>query len=731
MKKNIFLGLGLLLFAATAFAQHDEDSNKDIRVMPFSQYVDMPARPLPKKEKYPYTQEFFTYTLWDSLKTTLTLNAQQQWGDYSFIWQTENGICKIGDQEFGPNNDRYGEGAYLYSSDSVSYFYSTPLKKYYQSLLQELNAPAPLPMPTGFFEDIKRYNQDKRMADIENIAPVKMWARQFGAFDTVLVATGNFDADADLERIVTFRVRKVDSKGYRTYRLLVCNKGEDRRWYAHSAIEVTNLEKIDFDAKHQAIIIQRELGRGGTGQSFQDRWQDIYKWQDGKLGKPLGVYSERTHDTDQDSPYYFDRDRRAHFRWSDENTVEITDSTRLYGSVWAEEERVDKSSYIWQPEAMEFAETQSTAWERPPPPNRLDTVQFQLYTRWDSIPATAVRRWKINPLSRKFKFARSMDMASYMVDGKQYDYEQGQCSSFAYNPPHHYDDITTYSCELQRKINEWNEPINAPAVIPISNELFFYVNIAKNADTLMSLAPLKHWYYLIADADRPEIDQNKHMEIWQVNLDEDPENETIWFITDGTHINGLMLIVDNLGGKQYITSAVDIPWFNRLPTPKVDAKNKLIIVTCPKGRFEDVQFYRYAGGQLKKVLDLQGGVEIGGLRQELQMAYLPKSENQIEVYYTYNLFFEKSYPENEAMKLGFLNNKEAKVTFEYNGTEFTQTAATPAIPATRNQKNAAVMGAFLHFYQPELEEQKDKGEVSQRELLSTYLNEYLRKFVIE
>ena len=154
------------------------------------------------------------------------------------------------------------------------------------------------------------------------------------------------------------------------------------------------------------------------------------------------------------------------------------------------------------------------------------------------------------------------------------------------------------------------------------------------------------------------------------------------------------------------------------------------MITCPKGRFEDVWFYKFSNGRLAKVLDLQGGVEVGGLRQELQMAFLPKSDTKIEVYYTYNLFFEKSYPANDAMKLGFLNNKEAKVTFEYNGTEFAQTNAVPALPATSSQKNNAVMGAFLHLYQAELEEMRDKGEPSQRELLGLYLEPYLRKFAI-
>ncbi len=732
MKKIIFFLGALLLLSSNLYAQYENDlKGKDTRVMPFNQYVDMPARPLPKKDKYPYTQHFYTYTLWDSIETTMNLYAQQQWGDYSFIWNTETGVCKIGDQEFGPNNNQYSEGAYLYSSDSVSFFYSKPLKEYYQKLLHQPNANTPLLLPTGFFEGVKKFNETKYIGHIESITPLKMWVRQLGEFDTVLVANGNMDADPEAERIVAFHIKKIDNQGYQTYRLLVCNKGEDKRWYAHSAIDVTNFEGVEFDAKHHCFVIKHDKVRGGTGQGYHDWWNDIYKWHDGKISKPLMVYWERDHDTDVGSPYFFDRDHRAHYKWLDEKTVEVTDSIRLYGSVWLDEELVDKSTYVWQPETMEFLQTSSTAWERPPHASRFDTVNFHLYTRWDSLPATVVRQWSINPLIRGNLMARHLENEWYMINGKQYDYHFGECSSFIYNPKYKYNDMSSYSCELKQQIAEWNSPVNAPSPIPISEQFLYYVTISKNVDTLMSLAPLKHWYYLIADADRPEIDQVKRMESWEANIDEDPEPETIWFVFDGMHINAVMLIIDRLGGKPYLTSVVDIAWYNRLPKPKVDPVSKLITVTCPKGIYEDVQFYKYLGGQLKKVLDLQGGIEIGGLRQELQMAYLVKNETKIEVYYTYNLFYEKTYPYNEAMKLGFLNNKETKVTFEYNGSEFVQTKATPALPATHDQKNNNVMGAYLHLYQAELEEIRDKGEPSQSELLKLYLNEYLRKFAIE
>ncbi|MEY4928051.1 MAG: hypothetical protein RI894_2487 [Bacteroidota bacterium] len=728
-KKILLLSL-FIGFASLLLAQKSDDE-KDIRVMPFSQYVDLPARPLPKKDKYPYTQHFFTYTLWDSLETKMTLYSQKQWGDYSFIWHTENGMCKLGDQEFGPNTDEYSEGAYLFSSDSVSYFYSKGLKDYYQRLLHQTNAPTPMALPTGFFESIKQFNESKYIGHLDVIPPVKMWWRQLGVFDTVLVFNGNMDKDPEQERIVVFRAQKIDNRGYRTYRLLVCNKGADKRWYVYSALDVTNFITIDFDAAHQAFVVSRELGRGGTGQSYQDGWQDIYKWEHEKIGTPLPVYSERDHDTDQDSPYFFDRDRRAYFTWIDANTVEVTDSIHLYGSVWRDEQIVDKSTYTWSAEAMEFTATASTAWERPPSASRLDTVPFQLYTRWDSIPVTAVRKWSINPLLRKYELARSLENEWYIVNGKQYDYEKGACSTLLYNPPHHYNDITSSSCALSQQVADWNSSLNAPAPIPISDELLYYVNISKNLDTLMGLNPLKYWYNLIADSDRPEIDQVKRMEVWQGNLDEDADKESVWFISDGTHLNNMILIVDKINGKHYITSCVNTGWFNRMPVPRVDAKSKLIVVVCPKGRYEDTQFYRYSSGKLKKVLALESGVEIGGLRQELQTAYYIKNENKLEVYYTYNLFFEKNYPENEAMKLGFLNNKEAQVTFEFNGNEFAQTAAEPALPPTSNQKNNSIMGAFLHAYQAELEEVKLHGEVSKRELLNLYLDAYLRKFAVK
>jgi hypothetical protein len=713
----VLMGLNSLVFAQGA--------------LPFQGFVDAPVMKLKPASTYPRTEKMWAYTLWDSIQVNISRTGQQLWGDYRYLWRTETGICAIGENEYATDTSKTSEGCYFYTADSTVYFYNKALKKYYHDLLHLTNSPVPYLIPPAFFQDINTFNtRHLEIGCLDKVQPIHIWTRMHGKIDTIHIVKGNVDDDPESEQLIDIRFQMVDGRGYKIHRILFLDKGKNGKWYAQGAIEVPCVTNVAFDKKNQSIVIKSKEDRSGTGQIYTEEYTDIYRWvpQDSTLAERVRYTQDRIHDYEFFSNYIFDRTEQTTHTFKDFNTLVVLDSMAITGTTRKHEVRLDTSTYTWLPEVRKFQETNSTRWSRAANYTWLDTTQFYIYTRWDSLPAIVVRKFGYEPASRNVRFGRVLQQAWYNVDGKDYPFEKNQCAVLIRKARCKYDDIYAYSCELRDHLEKLSEPVNSDSPIPISDSMIYYINISKNIDTLDFLSPVKHFSSLIASVDLPEKDEVKKMEMWNVNIDNDPYKETIWWIWDSQRTNGLLLIIDQLGGSPHIVSIEDVSFFNKLPKPVIDIKNKLITVRCPRGKYETYKYFRYENNRLEQVFEVQGAIEIGGLRQELDAMPHVIDENTIEVNYMYNLFFEQAYPETEAMRLGFLNNISAKATFAYDGTKFVCSKMTDDMPLLTKTDANSVMTAFLQHNRATLENEKTAGEASQKQILRDYLQKYLNHF---
>jgi hypothetical protein len=699
--------------------------------LPFQGFVDAPMLKAKPESAYPKTEKFWAYTLWDSVQVNITRTGQQLFGNYTYLWRTETGNCTVGENEYTADATKDSEGCYFFTPDTTVYFYSKELKKYYYSLLHQTDAPKPYPLPAAFFQDVNTYNaRQLELNSIDYVRPIHIWTRQFGKIDSIRTWKGNADNDPESEMVLDIRFQKIDDRGYKIHKMLFLDKNAAKEWFAYAAMEAKGLTNVSFDKKNQAIIVKSREDRSGTGQIYTEIYTDIYRWSatDGILSEKTRYTETQVHDYEYNSPYIFERKEVYKHYFSDYNTLVVADTMQVTGTTRKHELRTDTLIYSWVAEMHKFVEASSTKWNRPPNYTWLDTVQFQVYTRWDSMPAIVVRKFGYEPNSRKAKFGRILQQAWYNVNGKDYPFEKNECAVLIKKTKYKHDDIYAYSCELREYLEKLSEPVNSETPIPISDSMIYYINISKNIDTLSTLSPIKHFSNLIAAKDSPERDETKKMEMWNVNIDADPYKETIWWIWDSERVNGLLLILDQIGGTPHIVSIDDVSFFNKLPKPVVDIKNKMIIIRCPRGKYETYKYFRYENNKLEQILEVQGAIEIGGLRQELDALPRVIDANTIEVDYVYNLFYEQSYPENEAMRLGFLNNITATATFSYDGTQFVCSKMSNDMPLLKATDANSVMAAFLKNNRATLEKQKNEGEASQKQLLKDYLERYLAHF---
>jgi hypothetical protein len=701
------------------------------QVMPFAGFVDAPMIKPKPASAYPRTEIFWAYTLWDSVKVSITRTGQQRFGNYAYLWRTETGICQLGENEYATDDTKDSEGCYFLTKDTTVYFYNKNLKQQYNTLLHATSPKKSYALPTSFFQDMNTYNtRHLELGSIDDVRPIHIWIRQNGRIDSLRLWKGNVDADPETEQVLDIRFLKVDNKGYRTHKLLFLDKGADGKWYVRGAMEATSLNGVTFDKKNNIITIKRQIDRSGTGQIYSEVYTDMYRWTaaDTTLSEKMSYMQERIHDYEIKSPYIFDRTEKTSHRFTDYNTIEVADSIGIGGTTRKHETRLDTTIYTWRADAHKFEETNATAWQRPPNYTWFDTSRFQVYTRWDSLPAIVIRKFGYEPTSRKAKFARVLQQSWYNIGGRDFPYNANECANLIKKTKYHYDDIYAYSCELREHLAKLSEPINSDTPIPIKDSMIYYINISKNLDTLNNLSPIQQFSHLIASKDSPDREETKKMEMWNIDIDGDPYKETIWWVWDSERVNGLLMIIDEISGSPYIVSIDDVIFFNKLPKPVVDTKNKLITIRCPRGKYETYKYFRYANNKLEQILEIEGAIEIGGLRQELDALPRVIDENTIEVDYIYNLFYEQSYPENEAMRLGFLNNIKTTATFTFDGTKFVCSKMSDNMPLLTETKASAVMAAFLKHNRATLEELKDKGEGSQKQLLKDYLEMYLAHF---
>ncbi len=698
---------------------------------------DVPDQNLPPDGAYPMTKKFYTYTVWDSVKTEVTLTGKERFGDYLKRYQTETGILKIGDNEFGVNQDKQKKGAFLLTNltPSMYFFYSEELKKFYVKENEVANAPAPIVLPEAWFTDIYAFNKTKKLGSIGKIAPTRLWLKMSGGIDSLRTFSANMDDDAEKERVVAFKMSGITPQNHVLWKVLICNQNEEKQWTVTSAIAVEDLKDLRYDAPSKTIVYTHMIYKLGTGQQRTEIRTELYRWQNGRLSdNKIDLKWEKTRDLDMGSTHEFHRHRFADFKATENGEIMVVDTMRLWGNGYPERKFIDTMRYMFVAEANRFEETYSSAWSRPPFDKKVQTNDFYFYTKWDSLKAHVTQTYKEEPFTKNVMFSYELESATYNIDGYDFPYNKDACLVMLQNKPHLNDDILASSCALHEWVDTLNASINAPQPIFIDKQFLDFACFSRNIDTLIAtITPVKHWYDYEAIQAAPEVDELLSMKFWDLNIDDDDEKERIVYIWDARKTNSLMLIVDKMAdGQWYIKSAVNTTWHTKLLDPFINTANKLIIINRPKGLFDAQDFYRFEDGQLYKVLTIDGGISNGGLRQELKTTYSIKEDDKIEVSYLYNIFSEQ-YAKNaenkvEQIQVNLLDNKEAKIDFVYDARKRAFAPTASSLKDLKGTGIQGVMGCFLKANENELRLLGESGTPQQKELIEAYLEVYLKKF---